>query len=175
MELEIQPGGHLLFHKMILLDLFPWGKQKTRPKDTVIFETSITIPAVPLKLRRENQRPSSGSNKPYALTRQSREGSSPGRQPVSSFQLRSYKPTASFSRLAPTAGSLKNYLRSPLRHSFLGGPSGALHSVWHHITIISGKRSSINFSDVKKRGGRLFDEAGRAPSKSLTFGKPQPP
>ena len=44
--------------------------------------------------------------------------------PVSSFQLRSYKPAASFSRLAPTAGSLKNYLRSPLRHSFWAAPQG---------------------------------------------------
>ena len=44
--------------------------------------------------------------------------------PVSSFQLGSYKLAASFSRLAPTAGSLKNYLRSPLRHSFWAAPQG---------------------------------------------------
>ena len=33
----------------------------------------------------------------------------------------------------------------PSPSQFLGGPCGALHSVWHHITIFSGKRSSINF------------------------------
>ena len=52
---------------------------------------------------------SSGSNKPYALTRQSREGSNPAGKAVSSFQLRSYKRSVPSRWLAPTATSLRAF------------------------------------------------------------------
>ena len=69
--------------------------------------------------------------------------------PVSSFQLGSYKHAVSPSQLAPPAGSLKGCLRGPLRHSFWAAPRG-LYSIWHHFTIVSGKRSSINFCGTQR-------------------------
>ena len=88
--------------------------------------------------------PSSGSNKPYALTRQSREGSNPARQAVSSFQLRSYKQSVPSLWLAPTATSLRDlpaalsvivfmlfdcgtilpYLSPEVKKKFAGCPTG---------------------------------------------------
>ena len=46
-ELEVQGAGGLLFHRVLLLARNPPGQNKTRPKDSFIFETSINIiPAV---------------------------------------------------------------------------------------------------------------------------------
>ena len=67
------------------------AKKNPPQRYSKIFETSNNLPAVPLKLRPKTVRLSSGSNKPYAFTQQSREGSTPAGA-VSSFQLRSYKP-----------------------------------------------------------------------------------
>ena len=110
------------FIGQILLAVSLLGQTKTRPKDTVIFETSKHIPAVPLKLRPTGRR-SSGSSKPYALTRQSREGSTPGQPgfflPTQELQtLASALPARTVRRLS------EGHPRSTLRHRFYAAATG---------------------------------------------------
>ena len=100
--------------------------------------------------------------------------------PVSSFQLGSYKPAASFSRLAPTAGSLKNYLRSPLRHSFWAAPKGPfiqfgtiLPNLWQKVKY---KFSSHIQGLIRPSpGGRERTRACPAPDPVLFAGGCAPP
>ena len=108
LELQIQPVVTAVSSLFLLA--FSLRQTKNPPQRySKIFETSNKIPAVPLKLHFQRKYHSSGSNKPYALTRQSREGSTPGRKPVSSFQLRSYKRAVPSRWLAPTATSLRAF------------------------------------------------------------------
>ena len=115
-----------------------WSKTKTRPKDTVIFETSTkSIPAVPLKLRQTAPliRLQQALCSHAAVTGRfySRRGGF--FLPTQELQtLGSALPAHTSRRLS------EKHSRSPLRHSFYGVPMN-LYSVRYHITIPQPGRS----------------------------------
>ena len=106
-------------------------------------------PAVPLKLH-EPRDPyhSSRSNKRYALTQQSREGSTcedRSRSALSSFQLRSYiRSVIRFGRLAPPADSLQQKKTTHASSSLLSVKTYRSSSSLHlFLTYVNRKIAKI--------------------------------